>query len=572
MEQGSKISALKQTLLSCKIMFRFALIFGAIINVLMLATPIYSMQVLDRVISSHNTNTLLMLSIIMLLAMALLGIIQACRSFAINKMGEWFEHKLAHKVFENSIYLSLQSKTNLGSQKIRDLQTVKTFLISPQLVAIIDTPWAIIFMIVLFVLHLWIGFLAMIGVILLIFMAILTDKLTKQLIEKNIELAIKSNRSVEQATRNAEVIEVMGLKDNIISSWQKLNQNVQDTQAIVRNRQIILEELTKFIRMVLQISVTGLGAYLVILGQITPGTIIASSALIGRALAPFDQFINAWKGFINFRKAYDRIEKGFEIKIETMNKTILPAPNGKISFENVFFSYPGINSHIIKNVSFTIEPGDVVAIIGHSASGKTTIAKLMVGAWNPTIGTVRIDGTSIKDWDRKQLGNYIGYLPQDVELFSGTVKENIGKMNRNAPDDDVIKASMIAGTHNIIIKFANGYNTEIGQDGSVLSGGQRQRIALARAFYGNPKIIVLDEPNASLDNTGEEALFEALKTAKTNGVTVIMISHRPQVLSIANKVLVMQDGMLIHYGNTQEIMSKLQQYKMQLSTNIEKKE
>ncbi|MBS0236086.1 MAG: type I secretion system permease/ATPase [Proteobacteria bacterium] len=567
-EQNSQ-SPLKETLLSCRVMLKFALVFGAIINILMLTTPLYSMQVLDRVISSHNVDTLLMLTIVIIAALTLLSLIQMGRAFALNKMGDWFERQLSNSVFANSVTMSLMAKNSIGSQKIRDLQTIKTFLISPQIVAMIDTPWAIIFIIVLLILHIWIGVLAILGACILVFMAIITDRLTKDLIESNIDIAMKSNRQVEQVTRNAEVVHVMGLVGNLIRSWQHINLRVQHTQSVVRRRQIILEEITKFIRLSLQIAVTGMGAYLVIHGEITPGTIIASSALIGRALAPFDHFMAAWKGYINFKKAYMRLDKGFDIVKLKASKMSLPRPEGKLLFENVYFSHQGSQQHALKAINFGLEPGDILAVIGPSASGKTTIAKLIVGAWQPTIGTVRLDGANLKDWNHDELGQYIGYLPQDVELFSGTVRENIGRMNQDAESEKVIEAAQIAGVHQMILNLPQGYDTEIGFDGSILSGGQRQRIALARAFFASPQFLVLDEPNASLDSIGEEALVIALSVARERKITTVVISHRSQLLNVADKIMVVKDGTIVAFGPKKQVMEQLNRMKPIAATHTE---
>ncbi len=550
---------LKEALLSCKVMIKFVLLFGCLINLLMLSTPLFSMQVLDRVLGSQNTNTLLMLTLVIILALSLLGIIQAARAFAMNKMGSWLENKLSETVFSNSIKLSLESKAMANSQQLRDLQTVKTFLTSPGLISIMDMPWAIIFIIVLFILHTSIGFLALIAGTVLIVFGIIADRSTKPLIEMNNENFIKSMRQVDQSTRNAEVIEVMGMKDNIISSWQKMNQEVQKTQNLVTKRQAIFMEITKFFRLVIQISVTALGAYLVIQGQITSGTIIASSSLVGRALAPFEAAINSWKGFVTYRKSYERLTKSFTRYKNDSDKMSLPHPEGEIDVENVYFAPPGVPKHILKGINFSLKKGEVLAIIGPSASGKTTLAKLLVGIANPSIGTVRIDGASLKDWKKEELGPHVGYLPQDVELFSGTVKENIARMHSDPHYEDVVVAAQLAGVHDMILQLPQGYDSSVGLDGSMLSGGQKQRIGLARTFYGEPKFIVLDEPNASLDTQGEEALMTAISVAKEKEITTIIISHKTSILSIVDKILVMKDGMVGSFGPKKEVLAKLKE-------------
>lgn len=556
MKSHIEVTPLKEGLLACRAMVRYVLIFGIILNLLMLTTPIYSMQVLDRVLSSSNTDTLLMLTLVIMLALVLQGLLQAARAFATNRMGSWFEHKLSEIVFTNSIKSSLESKANANSQQLRDLQTIKTYITSPGLIAIMDTPWAIIFIIVLFMLHSWIGSLAVIGGVILILVGIVADRATKNLLEANNDNFVRSMKYVDQATRNAEVIEVMGLRKNLIKSWQKLNSKVQNTQALSTDRQAVFAELTKFIRTIIQIAVTGLGAYLVIRNEFSSGAIIASSSLVGRALAPFEVAITSWKGYINCRKSYERLNNSF-VKGSDDEVMELPAPEGKIEVENVFFAPPGTQKHILKGVSFAIEAGETLAIIGHSGSGKTTLAKVIVGIWQPNIGTVRIDGASLRDWNRHQLGQYVGYLPQDVELFGGTIKENIGRMDAEANPEEIVMAAQLAGVHDVILQLPKAYDTDIGIDGSFLSGGQKQRVGLARAFYGNPKLIVLDEPNSSLDAMGEAALASAIEVAKEQRVTTIIISHRNSILALADKLLVMRDGMAIAFGPRDEVLKQL---------------
>ncbi len=557
MKALNEVTPLKESLLACRAMVRYVLIFGFILNLLMLATPIYSMQVLDRVLSSNNTDTLLMLTLVIMLALSLQGLLQAARSFATNRMGSWFEAKLASTVFTNAIKSSLESKANANSQQLRDLQTIKTYITSPGLVAIMDTPWAIIFIIVLFMLHTWIGYLAVIGGSILILVGIIADRSTKTLLDANNDNFIRSMKYVDQATRNAEVIEVMGLRKNLIASWQKLNDKVQNTQALSTDRQAIFSEITKFVRTIIQILVTGLGAYLVIKNEFSSGAIIASSSLVGRALAPFEVAINSWKGYVNCKKSYERLNASFVKGSGSDNAMELPDPEGKIDVENVFYAPPGVQKHLIKGVSFSLNPGDTLAIIGHSGSGKTTLAKIIVGIWQPNIGAVRVDGASLRDWNRDQLGGYIGYLPQDVELFGGTIKENIGRMDSEANADDIIVAAQLAGVHDLILQLPKAYDTEIGIDGSFLSGGQRQRIGLARAFFGHPKLIVLDEPNSSLDTAGEAALSAAIEVAKEQKVTTIIISHRNTVLGLVDKLLVMRDGMMVAFGPRDEVLKQM---------------
>lgn len=560
MKQGTDHpTPIKEALITCKVMFKYALFFGCIINLLMLASPIYSMQVLDRVISSGSTDTLVMLTLVIVLALLLLSLIQVGRSFAMTKMGEWLEIQLSEKLFANSVKSSLETKVNAGSQQMRDLQTIKSYLTSPGLLTMLDLPWAIIFIIVLFIIHPWIGWIPVIGGLILVGLAFISEKLTKPVYDSISDDHIKSLRQVDQATRNAEIIEVMGILPNVVHKWQKLNHKVQTAQVWAAKRQSAIIEITKFIRLFLQILVTGLGAYLVLQGEISTGAIIASSSLVGRALSPFENAMASWKGFVNSRKAYERLNSSLKFSKSQETQMSFPEPKGKIEVENLFYAPPNFDRHIVSGVSFKANPGEILLIVGPSGSGKTTLAKLIVGALQPSIGSIRIDEVNLKDWKRSVLGQYIGYVPQDTELFSGTIKENIARMDPNANDEDIIRAAESAGIHEIILKLPAAYDTEIGFDGSILSGGQRQRMALARALFGNPPILILDEPNSNLDNAGESALALALTAARESGVACIVISHRTGILNIADYIMVMQEGSIVRYGKREEIMQSANQ-------------
>jgi len=441
---------------------------------------------------------------------------------------------------------------------MRDLQTIKTYLTSPGLVAMMDLPWALIFLAVLFLLHSAMGFLTIVGGSLLIVVGLIADRATKPLVESNNDNFIKSMRYLEQSARNAEVVKVMGMQEKVIKSWQKLNHQVQNTQSLTVERQAVFAEITKLIRTVIQISVTGIGAYLFINHQFSSGAIIASSSLVGRALSPFEVAINSLKGYVNCKKAYERLNNSFIITGQDEDNMSLPEPDGKLEVENLFFSPSGVQKHILKGITFSLNPGETLVVVGASASGKTTLAKVVVGCYEPSIGSIRLDGASLKDWKNNQLGDYLGYLPQDVELFSGTVKENIARMDADADSDAVIMAAQLAGIHEMILKLPKAYDTEIGPDGSVLSGGQRQMVGLARAFYGNPKLLVLDEPNANLDASGEAALSAAVDFAKEEKITTILISHRPSILNLADKIMVMKDGMMVAFGSKAELLGQVQ--------------
>lgn len=554
---GNTENPLRETLFACKVMLKFVLIFGFMANILVLATPLYSMQVLDRVISSGNTNTLLMLSIIIATAIGLLALVQAARSFAMIKMGAWIEHKLADKVFENSISAAMTNKNIAGSVQMRDLQTIKTYLTSPQIISMMDLPWAVIFIVVLFILNVYFGVIALLGSIFLLGMSVVSDRLTSPLLNSNNDNFIKSMSKIEQTTKNAEVVNAMGLLPNILKKWHKLNKKVQNTQSLATKRQSVLTEFTTFFRTVIQISVTGIGAVLVIQNEITAGVIIASSSLVGRALAPFQVAISSWKGFIKFKKSFSRLNKMFEHYVPSAGQMELPAPKGHLKIDGLYYVPPGGKKHTLRGIAFDLPAGETLVIMGPSGSGKTTLVRLLVNAIQPSSGTIRIDGAKLSDWPKAQLGEHVGYLPQDVELFSGTVKENIARMLENSDSDEVLRAAQLAGVHELILHLPKGYDTEIGPSGSALSGGQRQRIGLARALYGKPKVLFLDEPNSNLDADGEEALSLALEVAKEEQITTIIVSHRTNVVNLANKIMILKDGAVATYGSQKEVLEKM---------------
>lgn len=555
----SKSNLLTEALQKCGVMFRYSLIFGALINILMLASPLYSMQVLDRVISSGNLSTLGMLTIVIIVTLGLLGVLQALRGFALNAMGAWFEKHLSEKVFTNAVRMNLGMRGAGSSEHLRDLQTIKTFISSPNLVSMLDLPWAMVFLIVLFMIHFWMGMLTVIGGAVLVWMALLSNQFTKGLHESSNEYFIGSMRTVDQASRNAEVIKVMGFMPNVIKNWQEVNLKVQSTQELVNTRQNVISELTKYIRMVLQIFVTCIGAYFVIYDQsMSTGGMIACSSLSSRALSPFEQAIGSWKAFLNCKQSYLRLQKNLSVYREESEKMSLPTPSGSLVLENVRYVPAGGQRDILRNINLEFSPGETVAIIGPSGSGKTTLVKLLLGVLPATDGIVRIDSANIIDWNQDELGMHIGYLPQSIELFSGTIKDNIARLDKEADANQVISAATLAGAHEMILRMPKAYDTDIGLDGSFLSGGQRQRIGLARAFFGDPKILVLDEPNSNLDTLGEQALANAILNAKARGITTIVISHRPSLLPIADRIVVIQDGTVALNGSRDEVLEKMQ--------------
>lgn len=553
----------------CKSAFWVTFWFAFAINLLMLITPLYSLQVLDRVIGSSSIETLIMLSLIIGCIYFIYGLLQIARSFTLIKVGEWLDNTLSPIIFGHAISASA-TRVNIGaSQLLRDFQTVKMFLTSTGINTLFDAPWSIIYIIVVFMIHPYLGIITVVGAIIIVSTAFFNAIATNRTLGESTEFAIKSHTQADIANRNAEVVEAMGMMKNVTKNWHKFNAASLAKQSVASYRNGVISNFSRFIRNIMQMLVTGVGAYVVIKTHnrdMTTGHMIASSIIVGRALAPFDNAIELWKSISSTLKSYRNINQSFNMHSARDEGMPIPHVEGRLSVSEAYYAVPlpqgapaaPIPKYILKGVNFALEPGEILAIIGASAAGKSTLAKAMVGVWKITSGSIRLDSAEIYNWNRENFGQHIGYLPQGIELFSGTIKQNIARMAEDADPAAVITAAKLAGAHEMILRLPDGYDSDIGPAGSNLSGGQRQRVGLARAFYGNPKFIVLDEPNANLDEAGEIALANALKQAKTLGITVIVISHRPSVLSVVDKILLLQDGSVAAFGTPEEIHNKIQ--------------
>lgn len=554
---NQKLDFLDEALMKCKQVMYYVFAFSFAANILMLATPIYSMQVLDRVLSSGSEATLLMLSLLVTVMFLALCLITVAKSFAMTRVGEWLDRQVAPKLMALTLATAAQRGGIVsGSQNIRDFANVKGFLTGQAMNTLMDVPWSPVFLIVIFIIHPVQGIIGIVGAIILVLMAVLNESVVRKTLESANENSVRSLGVAEIATRNAEAVEAMGMTNSVVNSWNKRNIEVSELQMLAGNRSSVISSTTKFIRLFLQLVVLGVGTYLTLQHQMTSGAIIACSILIGRALAPFEAAIATWKALADARKSYSRLKASIEKAPARFEGILLPEPKGQLVVEKLVFAPPGSNRPTIKSISFGINPGDVLGVIGSSAAGKTTLAKLIVGVWKPVSGAVRLDGADVYTWNREQFGKYVGYLPQDVELFDGTVRQNIGRMQPEASDEMVIEAAKMAGVHDLVLRLPDGYDTQIGIGGAALSAGQRQRVALARAFFGTPKLIVLDEPNANLDSAGELALVGAINNAKKNNITTVIISHRPNILNAVDKVLVMNDGQIEDFGSAAEVAAK----------------
>ena len=551
-----------QALKACKRAFNYIIFFGFIASFLTLTTSIYSLEVFDRVLSSGSIETLIALTIIIVIFSIILHFIQAIRLSITSHISKYLDKKLS-SLFVGLSLTSLKTDNSKASvpQNIKDLSAIRNFITSPTLITTIDAPWSLIYILVIFFIHSLPGFIVTAGALVLLFLAWLNDALTKKQTEKVNQMNIHSIKELEIINRNTEVIEAMAMKDTIIDNWQEINQKLNNLQSELSFKSNVMTNFTKFFRAMIYVVLIAIGAVLTLTNKMSPGGIIAISILSSKALMPFDAAINLWNNLLNSKKAYDRLKKLTKDNDKEVDLISLPEPKGKLTIEGLAFNLPNNKKPIIKGVNITINPGEIVAIIGPTAAGKSTLSKLIAGIYKPTLGTVRLDNADILNWKPEEIGQYVGYLPQDVELFNGTIKQNIARMNKKAKDEDVVKAAQLAHTHNLILNLPKSYETDIGAWGTNISAGQRQRIGLARAFFGNPKLVILDEPNSNLDQEGEVALAMTLKQAKKQKITTIVISHRQNVLQAVEKILVIHRGEAKIFGPRDEVLKKLQNSK-----------
>ncbi len=529
-------------------------LFSLGVNVLMLTAPLYMLQIYDRVLTSRSEETLIYLTLIAVIALITLGVLEGVRSQIMVRLGVWLDRQLGGPLLGDSIVSALGRSGEPSVQGLRDLSTFRVFLSSHAIFAIMDAPWTPIFIAVVFLLHPTLGWIALAGALVLLTLAVVNEVATRGPLRRSGEALIHATEDAAAATRNADALHAMGMVPAVVARWDRRNSDLLAAQEQATLRSGRIAALAKFLRLVLQIAVLGMGAKLVLLNEISAGTMIAASILAARALAPVDMAIGSWKTAVSSWQAWRRVRMRAR-EIPAGNGAMpLPAPEGALRVEKLMFGWPGAKEPLLRNVEFALESGQILGIIGPTAAGKTTLARLMIGNLTPTVGHVRLDGADVAEWDPDDLGPYLGYLPQDVELLSGTVRENISRLQEADPDK-VVAAARLSGVHELILALPEGYETEIGPSGAVLSGGQRQRVALARALYGGPKLVVLDEPSSSLDQEGEAAVMGAVAQLKANGTTVVIIAHRLNILRLADRVLVLRNGVVEKFGPRDEILS-----------------
>jgi ATP-binding cassette subfamily C exporter for protease/lipase len=532
--------------------------FSAIINLLALAPSIYMLQVYDRVLASGNQMTLGMLTLMCLGAFLFMGALELVRSFVLVRVGAQFDMRMNKRVYSAAFEQNLKRGGVNAGQALSDLTTLRQFITGQGIFAFFDAPWFPLYLAVIFFFQPVLGWFALFGTIVLIVLAYLNDKVSHKPLSEANAMSVAAGTLATNNLRNAEVIESMGMLPNLQARWFKLHGRFLHLQAEASEKAGIVGAVTRFVQISLQSLILGLGALLVIDGKMTAGMMIAASILVGRALAPVQQLIGVWKSFSTARTAFERLSLLLTNNPLRPEGMPLPAPRGHISVESVSAGPPGANIAVLKGLNFVIMPGDVVGVIGPSGSGKSTLARLLVGVWPAQMGKVRLDGADIYQWNKSELGPHLGYLPQDIELFAGSVSENIARFGTVDPDK-VVLAARRAGVHDMILKLPNGYDTVLGDGGAGLSGGQKQRLGLARAMYGDPAVLVLDEPNSNLDDVGEAALMVAINDLRQRGKTIVLITHRTTVISTTNKVLLLRDGVADMFGPTQLVMQKLQE-------------
>jgi ATP-binding cassette subfamily C exporter for protease/lipase len=549
---------IEQVLLTFKSTFFTVGTFSAISNLLMLTPSLYMLQVYDRVLASRNEITLLMLTLMMLGAYLLTSGLELIRSYVLIRVGARFDMELNKRVYTAAFEANLKKAGGNAGQALMDLTNLRQFLTGNALFAFFDAPWFPVYLIVIFVFEPTLGWFSLGGTVLLVLCAYINERVTRQPLADANTTAIISGNLASANLRNAEVIESMGMLPNLLGRWFKLHGRFLHLQAVASEKAGLIGAVTKFVQVSLQSLVLGLGALLVLEGKITPGMMIAASILVGRALAPVQQVIGVWKSFSGTRSAYERLNALLTANPARDVGMTLPKPQGQITVENVTASAPGTQIMVLKGVSFAIQPGDVLGVIGPSGSGKSTLARLLVGVWPAAMGKVRLDNADIYQWNKGELGPHLGYLPQDVELFGGSISENIARFGEVNPDQ-VVLAAKRAGVHEMILHFPKGYDTLIGEGGAGLSGGQRQRIGLARAMYGDPSFIVLDEPNSNLDDVGEMALVAAINDLRARGKTIVLITHRTNIISATSKLLLLRDGAVAAFGQSNQVLAALQE-------------
>jgi PrtD family type I secretion system ABC transporter len=557
MRVATKKSELAQALASCRSAFLSVGLFSGVINILMLTGSIYMLQVYDRVLPSRSVPTLIGLTVLIIFLFGLQGLLDFIRQRLLTRIGSTLDAELSGRIFGILVTLPLKGRAGAeGLQPLRDFDTVRSFLSGIGPTALFDLPWLPLYLGLCFLLHPWLGLIALVGAVVLFALAVLTEVLSRKPLQEAVSHAAARQAQAEASRRNAESIKAMGMAAPLARRWTEVNDKYLTAQERAADASGGLGAVSKVLRFLLQSIVLGAGAWLVILDMASPGVIIAASILTSRALAPIETAIAQWKTFLAARQSWRRLGELLAALPPEADPMPLPAPRKSLAVEGIVVGIPGAREVIVSNVSFSLTAGDGLGVIGPSASGKSTLVRAIVGVWPVLRGAIRLDGATLDHWSPTALGAAIGYMPQTIELFDGTVAENIARFSDDPDPAKVVAAAKAAGAHEMILRLPNGYDTRTGEGAGALSAGQRQRIALARALYGDPFVVVLDEPNSNLDSEGEAALTEAIKGVRARGGVVIVVAHRPSALAALDQVLVMRNGTVQALGPRDDVLRK----------------
>jgi ATP-binding cassette subfamily C protein len=532
------------------------MVFTVACNVLVLAIPIYLFQISDRILTSRSIDTLVMLTVVIVGAIFLQAMFDGLRRVILMRTAVQFAAQLGAPVLSAAARASLHSNGK-EYQTLGDLQQVRSFLVSRTLLSFLDAPIAPLFIVAIFLIHPHLGWLVVLTGVILLVVTLLNQRATAKPFGEANTAQVKANLHLDSMTRNSQIINALAMIPEAVGIWGKDTAASLTHQVIAQDRNVIFASISKAARLLTQVAMLGWGAYLAIEGQITGGMVIAASIIGGRALAPIEGAIEGWNQYSQSRAAYGRVAALLNASPLSFERLKLPKPEGRLDVERLLYVPQGTKRVVLNGVTFALKPGELLAIIGNSGAGKTTLGKMLVGSILPTSGNVRLDLMDLRNWDHRQFGENIGYLPQDVQLFPGTIKANIARMRPDATDAEIYEAAKLADVHEMIANLPHGYETVVAADGSPLSGGQKQRIALARAFFGNPRLVVLDEPNSNLDSAGDVALMHALEHAKKNNITVITITQRPALLQQVDKVLLLVNGTVALFGGRKDVLQAL---------------
>jgi ATP-binding cassette subfamily C protein EexD len=555
-QHSSQNSELKDLLLLSRKSFLYVGLFSFFINILFLTPTIYMLQVYDRVVGSKSISTLVLLSLIVVAIFAVMGILEFVRSRILSRISTRMDVAMQGRIVDVMFRHALSNPRNASLDALGDLNTIKGFVSGTAVFAFFDAPWFPIYIALMFVFHPTLGWFGVAAAVLTVVLTIWVEKATSPLMKASHNQAAQSRLLLERSLRNAEVATALGVKKGIFERWQSSHNESLAGQSVANDRASVLATVSKSVRMLTQSLVLGVGAYLVINMEMSGGMMIAGSVLLGRALAPLDQLVTAWKQFSSARQSWDRLNSILKAYPQNIERMSLPAPVGHLGVHQLTVVPPGARDAVLRNITFALKAGESLVVIGPSGAGKSSLVRSLLGLWPQAGGEVRLDGADMRHWDRDNLSRHIGYLPQDVELFDGTVAENISRFT-DVDAEKVLAAAQMAGVHELILQLPNAYETLIGPGGGALSGGQRQRIGLARALYENPRLVVLDEPNSNLDEVGEFALYKALQNLKAQGTTVVTISHRPGILKQADKIMVLVSGAVTLFGERDQVLAQL---------------